>query len=542
VWRCGYQREGGKALNIKTPIVDGLNKYLSENHKPWHMPGHKRKSRVCDVSEDTASKASVAEKNNMVENIIRRVQAMDVTEVPGLDDLHCPEGMIRESEEQLKGIYGTAASFYLVNGSTCGIFAAIAACGRGGIIAADNCHKSVRNAAELMGISISYVKTEKIYLNERCQLRGYVSPEELEKICKTHKNATAVVITSPTYEGIISNIKAISRVTEKYGMYLLVDEAHGAHLPFMTLKNKQACQTVTGEENFSAIYNGADVVIQSLHKTLVSLTQTAILHITDKAVEKNPHIREDMRRILSFVMSSSPSYVLLASMELAVTDAAKAAVMDAVKTVVEDEKYGHIVPENPNEIVNTGNTDNSRKNIFEEYVKSLKNFRKKCEELENLRVFAGGDGYDIDITRLVIYQTYLSEMTEKQGNRLTGPELEKMLAEENIVVEMSGLDYVVLISSYVDNEADFVDLYAALQKIDGKIGKKLEEITMEEYGNIQVTLNVSNHNLKSGDISPADFYVYPPGIPIIAKGQIITDEALSELRALSSSGKKIHIS
>jgi arginine/lysine/ornithine decarboxylase len=483
-------------LNIKTPIVDGLNKYLSENHKPWHMPGHKRKS--------------VGREHNMVENIIRRVQEMDVTEVPGLDDLHCPEGMIRESEEQLKSIYGTAESFYLVNGSTCGIFAAIAACGRGGIIAADNCHKSVRNAAELRGISVSYIKTEKIYLNERCQLRGYVSPEELEKVCKTHKNATAVVITSPTYEGVITNIKAISKVTEKYGMYLLVDEAHGAHLPFMTLKNKQACQTVTSEENFSAIYNGADVVIQSLHKTLVSLTQTAILHITDKAVEKNPHIREDMRRILSFVMSSSPSYVLLASMELAVTDAAKAAGMDS-----------------PND----ENTDNSKKNIFEEYVKSLKNFRKKCEELENLRVFAGGDGYDIDITRLVIYQKYVS-----------GPELEKMLAEENIVVEMSGLDYVVLISSYVDNEADFVDLYAALQKIDGKIGKKLEEITTGECGNIQVTLNVSNHNLKSGDISPADFYVYPPGIPIIAKGQIITDEALSELRALSSSGKKIHIS
>jgi arginine/lysine/ornithine decarboxylase len=263
-------------------------------------------------------------------------------------------------------------------------------------------------------------------------------------------------------------------------------------------------------KNMSAIYNGADVVIQSLHKTLSSLTQTAILHITNKAVEKNPHIREDMRRFLSFVMSSSPSYVLLASMELAVTDAAKAAGMDS-----------------PND----ENTDNSKKNIFEEYVKSLKNFRKKCEELENLRVFAGGDGYDIDITRLVIYQKYVS-----------GPELEKMLAEENIVVEMSGLDYVVLISSYVDNEADFVDLYAALQKIDGKIGKKLEEITTGECGNIQVTLNVSNHNLKSGDISPADFYVYPPGIPIIAKGQIITDEALSELRALSSSGKKIHIS
>jgi arginine/lysine/ornithine decarboxylase len=243
-------------------------------------------------------------------------------------------------------------------------------------------------------------------------------------------------------------------------------------------------------------------------------------------VEKNPHIREDIRKYLSFVMSSSPSYVLLASLELAVTDAAKAAGAEA--------------------------------GSFATYAERIKNFRKKCEKLENLRVFAGGEGYDIDITRLVIYQKYVPETA---GNRLNGPELEKMLADEGIVVEMSGLDYVVLISSYVDNEADFVDLYAVLEKIDDKIGERLEEITTSECGNMSDTCDeecvseirqgksVHSDNeysclekLKAGDIAQADYYVYPPGIPIIAKGEIITEGALAELKSLGAAGKKIHMS
>jgi hypothetical protein len=203
-------------------------------------------------------------------------------------------------------------------------------------------------------------------------------------------------------------------------------------------------------------------------------------------------------------------------MELAVTGAARAA--------VDDEKNGYV-------ITSDSECRDDENGSFARYTERIKNFRKKCENFKNLRVFEGGEGYDIDITRIVIYQKYIS-----------GPELEKMLAEENIVVEMSGLDYVVLISSYVDNEADFVDLYAALQKIDGKISEKLEEITTGECVNIQATLNASNHNLKVGDISPADFYVYPPGIPIIAKGELITEEALSELKELGNTGKKIHMS
>jgi arginine/lysine/ornithine decarboxylase len=253
-------------------------------------------------------------------------------------------------------------------------------------------------------------------------------------------------------------------------------------------------------------------------------------------VEKNPHIREDIRKYLSFVMSSSPSYVLLASLELAVTDAAKAAAVDATKTTVIEEKTNICnMNVNQNDIVNI---DSEEKNYFEKYAEIIKKFRKKCEKLENLRVFEGGEGYDIDITRIVIYQKYVS-----------GPELEKMLAEENIVVEMSGLDYVVLISSYVDNEADFVDLYAALEKIDGKIGEKSEKITMGVCGNMSSASYAESENncvclekLKAGDTAPANFYVYPPGITIITKGEIITDEALSEIRSLGEAGKKIHMS
>ena len=463
---------------IKTPIIDGLEEYINAGHKPWHMPGHKRKI--------------TGEKIGGIRGILTTAQAMDVTEVPGTDDLHMPTGMIAESQEMLADIYGTYAGYYLINGSTCGIFTAIAACAKGGLIAADNCHKSVHNAAQLLNIPVTYVPTlNKDRYDKVMQDEGFVpasvccaiSPEAIEKACKENPEATAIIITSPTYEGVISDINAISVIAKSYGMWLIVDEAHGAHLPYMN-------------PELSAIYAGADIVVQSLHKTLEAYTQTAVLHLarTEKVIDNQGSITCDIKKYLSVFMSSSPSYILLSSMEYAVSRAA-------------GTDYG-------------------------EYKAHLADFRQKCEALESLSILSAKTAHNIgaygyDETRIVIY--------DKSG-KTNGIELENLLAEAgDIICEMSGADYVVLISTYVDTKQDFEDLYETLVRVDRIIqdetyGKK----AMPDY-----TKDIS-HIPKVGDVIEEDMYVYPPGIPIARCGEMMTEATYDELVRLIVSGKKLH--
>ena len=166
-------------------IAQGLYEYISKNHSIWHMPGHKRKEFNLDKSGlDT----------EYVDNILNQTDVIDVTEVPGTDDLHNPTEMIKASEDELAKVYHTFASYYLVNGSTCGIMAAVAACCEVGdkIIIADNCHKSVHNIAELLMLN-------KIYIPfENSDYMRSTSVDEVKRLCMENPDAKAIVITSPT--------------------------------------------------------------------------------------------------------------------------------------------------------------------------------------------------------------------------------------------------------------------------------------------------------------------------------------------------------
>lgn len=455
---------------MKTPIIDSLNNYISLNKQPWHMPGHKRKHK--SITSESVSDV----KRFSVQEVLNQIRLMDMTEVPGVDDLHNPTEMIRESMDELKAVYNSAASFYLVNGSTSGIHAAIAAYGNCGIIAADNCHKSVANITNLLNIKVSYLETRQNL--KYPSIRGCVKKETLEKACIDNPEAGAVIITSPTYEGLVSNIKEIAEVTHRYGKVLIVDEAHGAHLPFM-------------KRELSGIYSGADIVVQSLHKTLEAFTQTAIIHVMkEELVEK-------VRKNLSVFMSSSPSYILLASMEQAIANA---------------DGYDFI-----------------------NYKKDLLKFREKCSNLDNLNLLSEEDAVDMgaltsDVTRIII-------LTHK----VSGSVLEKLLDREgNIVCEMSGLDYVCLISTYMDQKKDFDHLYETLKKVD----ELLDEYPCYE-DNDKKHLSGEDKDYQNqvipeiGRIVSEDIYVYPPGIPIVKKGEAITKELYSEMSELVRSGKKL---
>ena len=483
---------------MKRHIAEGLSKYINENHGVWHMPGHKRKPAYPGYTYDDGQIKKYDE-------IIDMIHGMDVTEVFGLDDLHNPHEMIKASNEELAKVYKTFASYYLINGSTCGIMASVAACASPGekVIVAGNCHKSVHNIIELLGLSAVYIEPSRMLISKKddfdkegfmYKLGACIEPEEIERLCGLNKDAKAIVITSPTYEGIISDIEKISKIAHNYGIKLIVDEAHGAHLPFMYSKDNK----------MSAVYQGADVIIQSLHKTLPSMTQTAILHVMDD------RINSDIQKKLSVFMSSSPSYVMLYDMERAIDIA---------------DKYD-----------------------FTEYVGFLSEFRKKCNEFKiftllDEKTIQTKTDYNLDITRIVLFS----------GPSLGGAGLERLLYEEfDIVCEMSGPDYIVLISSCFDKQEDFERLYEALKKIDDNYDdyikkiKEIEKITGQIYTfDTIISDNTCNEDMinklrsMEGTAAKDNIYVYPPGIYIVKRGEIFTKGKIDELINYVNMGKRL---
>ena len=237
-------------MKNKQSLQEELRAYAESGMYPFHMPGHKRNGKW---AEGFSSPFSV-----------------DITEIEGFDNLHHAEGILRDAMENAAEIYGAERTWFLVNGSTAGILAAISAAALPGerILMAENSHRSAFHGLALRGLSPVFLP---VPLLPEYGIAGRVCPEDVERILsedagREGRKIRAVYLTSPTYEGVLSAIRRIAEISHSHGIPLLVDEAHGAHLPF---------GTGFGE---SAIACGADIAVQSVHKTLPSMTQTAVLH------------------------------------------------------------------------------------------------------------------------------------------------------------------------------------------------------------------------------------------------------------------------
>ena len=446
---------------MKRYIAEGLEQYLSQDMKPWHMPGHKRKA---------------------IGSTLDDIYKFDMTEVPGVDDLHNPEAMILKSEQQLAKIYDTFASYYMVNGSTGGILSAIGAaaekknCDKAGqIIIARNCHKSVYNACEIFGLKPIYLEPDYINLGDgfASNIYGAITSEQVKYMIEHNQDVVAVVITSPTYEGVVSDIAGIKNVLQSYNVPLIVDEAHGAHLPFIF------------ELPESAVSASADIVVQSLHKTLPALTQTAIMHVNNEELNKS------VKKYLSIFMSSSPSYPMLCSME------------EAVVSSYERKVEGN----------------------YKSYIENLREFRESVSGLENIRLLGQSQLKSAyDETRIVFYSSYSGEL------------FAKLLREiGNIEVEMSGTNYVVLISTYMDEPEDYEHLAKIIRLIDKEFGSdKFQEECSEN-----ATFSKEELYELVGTMAEDNIYVYPPGSYIVVAGEEITKEAIDKIIELKASGKRI---
>ena len=295
---------------MNTPIYNKLKELDSEKRIPFHMPGHKRTDFGAFFG----------------------IEKMDITEITDYDNLHEPEGIIRESMDLVKDIFKSTESWYLVGGSTLGILVSISSVCKPGdkILIGRNCHKAVYNCIRLLQLETVYCYAD---ISQKYDVCVDMKPEMVEKKLKENPGIKAVVLTSPTYEGVVSDIKGIKKIIQPYGIPLIVDEAHGAHFVF--------------DKYFpdSATKQGADLVIQSTHKTLPSFTQTAVLHLCSDLIKK-----EQVEEMIDIYETSSPSYLLMASAE-----------------------YGIIYMK-------------EEKEQLAQYVDNLKIFRKKCEQLQKIEL------------------------------------------------------------------------------------------------------------------------------------------------------------
>lgn len=439
-------------------LFDKLKNYCNDGIYPFHMPGHKRVS----INGDTILPYQI-----------------DITEIDGFDDLHNASGCIRDVEKKAEKLYSVNRAYLLVNGATGGILSAIRALTHFGddVIIARNCHKSVYNAAELCGLSCKYIMPE---FNEKYGIFTSVSPTKLEKLLNSNPNTKLVVITSPTYEGVVSDINSISQICREHGALLFVDEAHGAHFPF---SDKFPCEAVSC---------GADVAVVSLHKTLPSFTQTALL------LTNNPVLSEKLKENLSIFQTSSPSYVLMSSI---------------------DNCLDYIFK----------NKDN-----FSLYIKRLKSFYSLTHSLENITVLYNdkeflSSCYKFDIGKIII---------STSATNISGVELASVLRDKyKIELEMAYTNYALAMTSVCDSDKGFGRLLTALQDIDSKIIKMSENSSRNNY--FSIPKQCFKANLKSnyqsekvllkdakGKVSAQYLWAYPPGIPIIVPGEYISDNII----------------
>ncbi|QPA58903.1 aminotransferase class I/II-fold pyridoxal phosphate-dependent enzyme [Lysinibacillus sphaericus] len=267
-------------LQKKKPIIEGLERFRQQQNISFHVPGHKH-----------------GELSHLPQ-AFKDVMRYDVTELSGLDDLHYPEEMILEAEHLLADTYGAMKSFFLVGGSTVGNLAMIyATCQKGDtIIVQRNAHKSIFHAIELVGAKPIFVSP---IWDERTLTATHVTFLDLKEAVENYSEAKAVVLTYPTYYGVTSNeIQQQITYCHEKGIPVLVDEAHGAHF--------QACSLFQP----SALSLGADVVVQSAHKTLPAMTMASFMHVRSELIGA-----DKIHHYLRMLQSSSPSYVLLASLD-----------------------------------------------------------------------------------------------------------------------------------------------------------------------------------------------------------------------------------
>lgn len=470
----------------KLPLISGIKKYIAEENISFCMPGHKSGRGFLCTDEGKELY------NNMIKG--------DITEVEGVDNLHNPEGIIKASQELLKEAYGSTKSYFLVNGSTCGNLAMIFSCFEEGekIIVERNCHRSIYNGIIMRKLNPVYINNNIL---DKYEIPFCIDEDNFMKTLKNNKDAKGIVITYPSYYGICMDLEKVIKVAKKYNMKVLVDSAHGAHFGF--------AEGIP----YGAVKLGADMVVTSAHKTLPSLTQTAFLHVS-KSV--------DISKVdfyVSAFMSTSPSYMLMQSMDYSRMYLQKYAEDTYIKLLKLCRKYREKI----NSIKGFHILD--REDINEINFNEIRNKYNRKEDCSYNQLYKNSWKYDIDETRYVI----------NLDAGYSGHKLAKYLRKNKIQVEMSDRRNIILIFSPFNTEEEFEVLYDVLNECElqelrenhNKISifdiPKAKILPYEAFTKEKTLASIYD---SEGAICGEAIVPYPPGVPIVMPGEIITRECI----------------
>lgn len=462
---------------MKTPIYSSLINYVLENNIRLHMPGHIGKS------------------DNLIKEL-QLVAKLDVTEIPGIDDFHLPVGAIKEAFTLLARAYNAKESIFLVNGATSGVQAIFLALAKEGkkILIPRNAHRSFYGGLVLSGLWPVYVESEVV--PSLGLTTGVAVPKVAEALEET-PDIIGVFFTSPSYYGTTINISQIATLCREYNLPLLIDEAHGSHFPFHPLYPTPALKA------------GADVAVNGLHKSLPVLNQGACLHIADTCT-----FNKELQAAVSLITTTSPSFPILASIDIA-------------RTLMEEEG----------------------ERLLEDALNLSKEYKNKINAIKGLNCLSAEfkdniEFYELDPLKVTVIVNQLS---------IDGYEVAKILQKKyNIQVELAQESIILAMFSIFHTRDDWNNFYLALKDIANKY--YINQIT--KNNKLEFTLPLSKvvisprqaffskkRSVKleesSGLIAGEMVALYPPGIPALLPGELITAELLDYLYYIRANKRRV---
>lgn len=450
----------------QTPLYTALKRHDAIHPFSFHVPGHKY-GTVFPIE---------------AKNDYKQLLKLDATELSGLDDLHQPESVIAEAQSLAAKLYNVEETFFLVNGSTAGNLAMIfAVCGeKKKVIVQRNCHKSVMHALQLVGAAPIFLPPE---LDEDVRVASYVAYETVKKALELHQDAAALVLTNPNYYGMAVDLTEVVNIAHRYRIPVLVDEAHGAHF-------------IIGEPfPKTAIACGADVVVQSAHKTLPAMTMGSYLHVNSSLIDK-----EKLKYFLQVFQSSSPSYPIMASLDLARSYLAR---------------------------LTKGDVEN--------ILKQIQRLKDALDEIEGIAVVH---------SQHPLIKTDLLKITVQTRSKLSGYELQQRLEQEGVFAELADPFNVLLVYplaaidhleevieklkrafrglSYSEELLNSFRSFSFLASANPISYKELETLPKK----------VVNLEKAEGFIAAETITPYPPGVPLLFIGESISKEHIEQIKQL----------
>ena len=465
-------------MKINKPLCEAVFNYEKAKVYPLHTPGHKGGRGL---------------EKSLLAALGKRAAAIDVSLMSELDDIHCPEGCLREAQELAAQVYDSDRCFFAVNGTTVAIHAMLMGALKPGekVLVPRNAHRAVAGALVLGGLEAVFLPPE---YDDFFGINTQITPEAVEQALAADSDIKAVLVTSPNYYGLAADLKAIAEIAHSRGAVLLVDEAHGAHLGFSEALPPSALQC------------GADACAQSTHKTLGALTQCSMLHVKGQRIDQ-----KKIASAMSLLTTTSPNYLLMASLDAARAQLAAGGAEMAEAALVVAEKLRYSLHDIGGLEVIDGSI------------------------LERSEV-AGFDGTKVTVNIA--------------GLGITGIEAGDILRENGLAVELVDRNNVLFLLTYADDNEEIESIINKITDIFYMI-KKQNKPPLALSNNCRMPVAQQILSARQafyadteaiafseavGRICTEQISFYPPGIPVIIPGELVSKEILTYCQSMLALG------